>query len=187
MDFLVTLRGACLIIAHPLSFPVSVGAVRNRGNRGGSLCSTGNFISSGSSCSRYTDPWWGWPRECLPESYPRSSNFRWRSGSRTPGRCIQRICWHDSSYVFPPSFGFESSMDGLSRNIPTAKSIKAGKNLPNFFYRLAFCLKFCYDWRTSQWHTSQKGGDCYGTYQCQRTHPPADFAGVCSPVPGKGI
>ena len=32
-----------------------------------------------------------------------------------------------------------------------------------------------------------KGGDCYGTYQCQRTHPPADFAGVRSIISGKRI
>lgn len=131
-----------IIIYYLLSFSVSVGAVRNRGNRGGSLCFTGDFISFGNSCSRYTDPWWGWPRECPPESYPRSSNFRWCSGSRTPGRCIQRICWHDSSYVFPPSFVFESSMDELSQNIRTAKSIKAILRIYRIFQTFFTVLLF---------------------------------------------
>lgn len=83
------------------------------------------FIFCGRTCSQCTGLPWGWTRGCLPESCPGCSSFRRCSGWHTPGRCIQRICWHDSSLVFPPFSVFGSSMDGFLRNIPPAKSIKA--------------------------------------------------------------
>ena len=59
-------------------------------------------ISCGRTCSRCTDPRWGWPRGCPPGSSPESSSWHRHSGKRTAWRCTRCTCWHCSSWHRPP-------------------------------------------------------------------------------------